>query len=181
MIVFFIVVADVHRHIAHHVTILTATEYGAVDGTAGNVYMSILYVGTLVEEHTLVALTTTEQIAGHGVSSNLSQCTRHTERGFTAETYMAITQHIGHLVAAIDVGQDMTTGNLYPGIAIDLSGFLKPLTWSVRIVARTATEDVAVEGMAIGGHKVTTFSSIAIGVLLQLACGIGELVMSRPR
>ena len=71
--------------VAAYVTILTTAEYRSVDDTAADSHIHVAYIGPLVEMDSLVTLTGTEQIACHGVSSNLSKRTRHAERSCTAE------------------------------------------------------------------------------------------------
>ena len=66
-------------------TILTAAEDGTVNGATRDVHLHVAHIGTLVEEHALVALASTEEVAGNGVSANLFQRARHTKRGRAAE------------------------------------------------------------------------------------------------
>ena len=52
-------------------TILTATEDGTVNPSAGNVYFHILHIGLLVKEDTRITHTCTEKIAGDRMLDNL--------------------------------------------------------------------------------------------------------------
>ena len=77
--------------------------------------------------------------------------------------------YIGHLITTIDAGQHMTTLNLNQGIAFYPSSFMSPNSGSGRIITRSATEYIAIEGMTVGSRNSTTFSIIT--------CCIGKLVM----
>ena len=60
-----------------------------------------------------------------GVGFNLTKCTRYTQSCCTTKFYGRFTTfcvsyiltHICHLITAVNVGQDMTTGNLHSGVA----------------------------------------------------------------
>ena len=101
------IVLDSHRDVLHHVAILTATKYRTVDSTTRDFHFHLLHVRGLVEEDTLVALTGSKEVAGQGVSGNLSQGTWYTERT-TRHLYRTLTtrlrdvvEHIGRLIGEV--------------------------------------------------------------------------------
>ena len=159
------VVADVHLGVAHHVAILAAAEDRAVDPAAGDVDLGGNHIGPVVEEDALVALTGTEEVAGDRVRGNLVEGARHTEGGVAAEVHHAVAgviredrllvgegvvTHVGHLVAAIDGGEDMAAGDVDLRVAVDGTCRLQPFARSIGEVARATAEDIAIEGVAVG-------------------------------
>ena len=148
-------------------TILTTTEDGAVNGTASDIHNGILYIGLFIEEYTRVTLTRTEEVAGDRVFVNLTECTRHTECGSSAEVDRSRTGHVGHLVTAINVCQDMAARDVYRGITTDRTCSEVPLAWSIRIVTGTTAEDVTIEGMSIGSLPTTAICISVIWVQLR--------------
>ena len=166
------ITTDVHCHITHNVTILTATEGRAIYPSARDIYLYIVHIGLFVEQYTWVTLTTTEEIASHGVSSNLTQGTRHTDCTTChvdstltcgiASSSIIISTYIGQLITSIYIGQDMSTLDIYYGIATNITSLPVPFTWSVWEVTRASTKDVAIEGAAIGCNKCTTLGFIFI-------------------
>ena len=108
--------------------VLTTAEHRAVDFAAGYLDHSVLNICVFVEEDALVALAGTEEVAGDGVSVNLGQRARHAYRA-AGHLDCRCTVHIGGLVTAIDVGQDMaaTDGHvrvtLHPSCAHNVSAF----------------------------------------------------------
>ena len=106
-------------HIAQHVTVLTAAEHGAVDAAAGDLHLYLAHIGVHVEIHDLVALTGTEEVAGHGVSGYLCQRAGHAERSARhADGGLALTigqcsvAHVGQLASAVGTGQDVAALDL---------------------------------------------------------------------
>ena len=133
-------------------TILTAAEDGAVDDTARDVNIDVLDVGAHVEVYTLVALTATEEVAGYGVSSNLIQRTRHTQRT-ARHRDVSSTGDICQLVTTIDVRQDMTAADVHVGVALYQTGRRQPLVSAIALcigkVTRATTKDVAIERVTV--------------------------------
>ena len=70
-----VVFTDSHLHITQHMTILTTSEYRAIESSAGDFYLYFLHVRFGIELGYLVALSCTEQVTGYGVSGNLPQGT----------------------------------------------------------------------------------------------------------
>ena len=148
-------------------TILTATEDGAVDDTACDIDFSLLNIGPCIEVRSLIALTCTKEIAGHGVIGNLSQGTWYTDRT-SRHGDGTLAFHVGYLVTAIDAGQDMTAGDVHHGLTLYQTGRAQPVVFLgaavsslERIVAGTATEYITVVGVSVGA-----FSCIVITVAL---------------
>ena len=104
-----------------HMSILTTAEHRAVDAAVGDIHHHILHIGRLVEEHALVALTRTEEVAGQGVRVNLLQRAGHAQRAAT-HCDRGRTVNVGSFVAAIDVGKDMAAGDIDIGVAFHPSG-----------------------------------------------------------
>ena len=173
------IVLDGHLDVAHDVAVLAAAEDGAVDaGRAGDFHLDIVHISGLVEEDALVALACTEEVAGDGVGGYLRQRAWHAE-GAAAHLHRALAarlgdvvehvwrlvgqvghlphaalSYVGHLVAAIDRGEYVAAGDLHRRVALHPSGRGQPLSGGVRLVARAAAEDVAVEGVAVGARGV---------------------------
>ena len=109
---------DICLGIGHDVTILTTAERRAIDaGIARDVHLGADDVGPCVEEYALVALACTEEVAGHGVSSNLCRGARHTKGGCSTKVHRAGAPYISIFITAINVGQYMATGNIHYSIA----------------------------------------------------------------
>ena len=111
------------------------------------------YVGALVEVYTLVTLTGTKQVAGYGVSSNLSQCTRHAQRT-TCHSDVCSSCDIRHLVTAIDVRQDMSATDVHIRVALYQTCRRQPLIDTcccglIGEVARATAKDIAIERMTV--------------------------------
>ena len=160
-------VADVHIHIAHHVTVLTAAEYRAVDATTRDVHYYPIDISLLVEEHTLVTLTCAEEVAGHRMSSNLSQRAGNAERGRAAEADgsssgrgIFFLAHIGQLITTIDVGQNMTTGDGDGRVAAYGTSLKVPFAWCIRIFTTTTAKDVTIERVAVVAYSTTALRII---------------------
>ena len=115
-------------------TILTTAEDRTIDCTASDIHNGILYIGLFIEEDTCVTFAGTEEVAGDRVFVNLTKCTGHTECGSSAEVDGRRTGHVGHLVTAINVCQDMTARDVYRGITADRTRSKVPLACSIRIV-----------------------------------------------
>ena len=149
--------------------ILTSTEYRTKDmGITRDVDFCFSNVRPGVEEGALVALACTEHVAGHGVSGNLFQRTRHAEcttrhvdgtltgssnrneRLIIVITIFVIITHIGMFITAIDTGQNMSAKDIHHGIATDRTRLSVPFARLIRIESRAATEHVTKEGMSVG-------------------------------
>ena len=96
---------------------------------------------------------------------NLSQGTWYTNRT-ARHRDGTLALYVGHLITAIDTGQDMTAGDIHHGVTLYQTGRAQPVVLLgaavsslERIVAGTATEDVAVVGMT-----VSTLTGIVITV-----------------
>ena len=143
--------------------ILTTAEDGTVNTAAVDFDVDILHVGTRVEAHALVALAGTEEVAGDGMGGDLCKGAGHAEGGGAAEVDGAGVENVAQFASAIDVGEDMTAGNLHTGGTQDTSGRLY-IERGVGIVGnipgfvghptRTAAEDVAIEGVAVVGRGI---------------------------
>lgn len=95
---------------AHHVTILAATEDGTVDAATGDVDISGVNIGNGIEENTRVTLTGTEKVAGDGVSRNGIKCTRHTKGTVGHNNGSRATSNtIAGIVVGTDVGHFVST------------------------------------------------------------------------
>ena len=105
-----VIVTYRHGGIALHVAILGTAEDGAVDNTACDLQIHSAHIRALVEMDALVTLTATEDVGGQRVSGNLSQCAGHTD-GTARHGDVAGAGHIGHLITAIDVREDMTAAD----------------------------------------------------------------------
>ena len=158
-------VVDVHRHITQHMAVLTTTEYGAVDSAARDGHIDMAHVGLLIEYYTWVALTGAKEIAGYGVSGNLTKSTRHTD-GTTRHRNSTVTCHVGQLVTSIDISQDMAAPDFHQGVATHITGLPVPFTCGVWEVTGSATEDVAIEGAAVISNKCTSLRIIFIGIYI---------------
>ena len=141
--------ADVDLGGAHHVAVLAAAQHRAVDAAAGDFDDGVTDVGPLVEVDALVALAGTEEVAGDGVGGNLFECARHAERGVAAEVDLAVANDIGHLVAAIDRGEDVAAGDDDEGVALDTACRADPFARCVGDDTGAAAEDVAIDGVAV--------------------------------
>ena len=152
-------------------TILTATEDGAVDDTARDVHDSMAYVRALVEVYTLVALTGTEEVAGHRVSCNLRQRTRHTQRT-TRHRDVSSTGNIRHLITAIYVCQDMTAADIHVCVTLNQAGRHEPFIFftaqRISEVTGATTKDVTIECMTVRASCTVSFS-ISFSIITTLA------------
>ena len=164
-------------------TILTATEGRTIYPSAGDIHRDILDIGLHVEEHAWVALTGTIEIAGYGVSCNLTQCARNAECGIATEVDGSIAIHIGQLVTTIDIGQDMSAGDIYFGIATNITSLPVPFTCGVWEVTRAATEDIAIEGAAVACNAPTALGRFVCcpfwycWIFVQVTCLIGKYIV----
>ena len=85
-------------------------------GLGSDVDFGIFDIGPSVEHDTLVALACAKEVTGDRVLLNVLKRTRHAD-GATRHIDGACAHHVGLLVAAIDVGEDMATGDVDHGIA----------------------------------------------------------------
>ena len=108
---------NVHRDIAEHVAVLaTAKRRTEDERIVADVDFGIFDIGPSVEHDTLVALACAKEVTGDRVVSDVLKRTRHSD-GATRHIDGASAHHVGLLVAAIDVGEDMATGDVDHGIA----------------------------------------------------------------
>ena len=89
-------------------TILGATKDRAIDDAARNFNLYTTHIVVIIEVRTLVTLTRTEEVAGQRVLGNLRQRSRHANRT-ARHLYRTFAFYVGNFVAAIGIGQDMTT------------------------------------------------------------------------
>ena len=153
---------DSHRGVAEDVTVLAATEDGAVNPASGDIDRGAGDLSPGVEEDALVALATTEEVAGDRVVVNLVKGAGHA-KGSAAHVDSTIALDVGKLVATIGAGEDMAACDVELRVAVDDTCRLQPFTRNIGEVSRTATEDVAVEGMA-----VLTSSGGIVGIIARL-------------
>ena len=149
-------------------TVLTAAEDGTVDtGVVGDVDGGILDIRLLVEEDARVALAAAEQVARHGMVGNLRQRARHAQRS-ADHRHIAVAFDVGHLVAAIYTGQDMTAGNRQIGVTLHLAGGPQPLALAIGIhvgeVTAAAAEHIAVERMAVAARRPAALGRFTVGI-----------------
>ena len=144
-------------------TIFASAEHRTVNRAAGDCNDGILHVGLLVEEYAWVTLAATEEVAGHGVGGNLTQSAGHTDCSarhhngtYTGRIDIIIT-NVRHLVTAIDVGQDVSTGDFYPNVAAYGTGPVVPFTRTVRIFTAATAEHVAVVGVSVATGWPSSF------------------------
>ena len=108
-------------------------------------------VSLFVEEYALVALTGTEDIAGKRMGQNLLVGTWYANRtGCHGDA--GCTGHVGGLVTAIDVGQDVSARNLYPRVTTDETCRAEIFCRSIRNSTAAAAKDVAIEGVSVRGY-----------------------------
>ena len=141
-------------------TVLTATEYGAVNSAASDVDLHVFHVCRLVEEHTRIALTSSKEVTGDGVSTNLLQRARHTE-GAARHRNGTLALYVGQLVTAINVGQDVAARDVHHGIASYRTSLRMPFARTIRHTTTTAAKHVAVEGMTVIGGRATAYRIIS--------------------
>ena len=165
--------ADGDAGVAFHVAVLTASEYGAIDGAARDVDLCGTDVRLLVEQRALVALASTKDVARHWVCQNICYGARHAY-GTATHVDGAGAQYVGQLVASIDAGQYVAAGDVHRGVAFHTSGRLAPLSFSVWEVSAAAAEDVAVE-------RVTVIACIVgIRVIGRIFDGRGLRLAKQP-
>ena len=169
-------------------TILTTTENRTIDSTTRDVHFRSIDVGALVEEHTLIALSGTKEIAGNGVSSNLSEGAGYAKRGRATEGDGSSTSrntllltHIRQLVTAIDVRQDMTTSDGDIGVTIHRTCRPQPLACSVGEGTATATKHITVIGMTVRtdsgtAFRVVTASEWIVGLIFLFSSSIDSAI-----
>ena len=151
-----VIITNNHRVIAKHVTILTTTEDRTVNPSTSNINPSVLNISLLIKQHTWVTLTSTEEIASHWVSSNLTQGTRHTKSSRTAKVDCNTTFHVGQLISAINVSKNMSASDINHGIATNITRLPVPLTCGIWEIARSTAEDITIEGTSVGRSSSTT-------------------------
>ena len=66
-----------------------------------------------------------------------------------------MSDDIGNLIAAIDIGKDMAAGNLNISVSAHAACRTAPLAGSIRIISAAAAEDVAEETVAAAGFVGT--------------------------
>ena len=176
--------ADGDAGVAFHVAVLTASEYGAIDGAARDVDLCGTDVRLLVEQRALVALAGTKDVARHWVFQNICYGAWHAY-GTATHVDGACAKNVSQLVASIDVGQYVAAGDVHRGVAFHTSGRLAPLSFSVWEVSAAAAEDVAVERVTVIANfiGIRVVGRIFVGSCLRLAerpvgalmegCGIG--------
>ena len=152
-------------------TILTTAKGRTVNPSSSDVDFNVLNIGLLVEHHTWVTLTGTEQIASNGVSSNLSQGTRHTD-STTCHVDSTLTIHIRQLVTSIYIGQDMTALDFHQGITTDFTCLPVPLTCPEGEIARATTEDITIEGTAVISNLTTALGVITCSAVIYIVGSI---------
>ena len=93
-------------------TILSTAEDRSEDCSACNIHFHFIDICPGVEVCTLVTLSGTEEIAGHGVIGNLLQCTRYAQ-GAARHIDGTLTHHVCCLITAIYICQDMTARDIH--------------------------------------------------------------------
>ena len=168
-------IIDVHRNVAEHMAVLAAAEDGAEEeGRAANVDFGFAHVGPSVEQGARVALAAAEEVAGDGVRRNRVQGARHA-KGAARHGDGGPAAHVGHLVAAIDGGENVTACDFHRGVAIHLTCRAPPYVRSDGIVARAAAEHVAEKRVAVrAGFLISIF--INKGVERKARCPITPVV-----
>ena len=165
--------SNVQRNIAEHVAILAAAKHRAEDESIiTNVHYGIFDIGPGAERVTLVAFACTKKITSDRVVLDVLKRTRHAE-GATRHIDGAGAHNVGLLVAAINVGEDMATGNVDHGIAPHTPRRTPPNRLLVhfipeRIIARTTSKNVAIESMSIGGIKRTAVRVVTYRISVNI-------------
>ena len=98
----------------------TAAEYGTVDPATAHIHTDVLNVGPSVEIGTRITLACAEEVASYRMTADLFQSTRHTQGTATHDDDSRI-HHIGGLATAVYIGEDVTTGDLYLSLAVNLT------------------------------------------------------------
>ena len=131
-------------------TVLSTAKDRTEDaGRALHLNAGVLDIGPIVKDGTRVALTTTKEVAGHGVSLHGFNSTWHTQRTSRHDDDARVARHISHLVTAISAGQDMSAGDIHSGRAAYRTCRTEPFARIIGEVTRATTEHVAIERMAV--------------------------------
>ena len=149
-------------------TIFSTAKDRTENETAGDIHHGVCNVYTTVttscriaiEEVTRVALSCTEEIAGHGMIFDLIQRTRHTD-STAGHSDITGTTYVGHLVTTIDVGKDVSARDSHMRITTYIACLSVPFTGLIRIITGTATKDIAIESMTVGSRNGTAIGIVA--------------------
>ena len=157
-------------------TVLTAAEHGTIDSAASDAYHHVAHIGLFVKQYSLVALTATEEVAGHGVVLNLIQCAGHAERtvrhGDDTDTcgVHTVGTHVRHLVTTIDIRQDVAASDFYPSVATHGAGLGVPFARFIRVLTATAAEHVAIVRVAVFSGCGTILRIVARCAGIHIVC-----------
>ena len=130
------------------------------------------YVGALVEVYTLVTLTATEEVTGYRVSSNLCQCTRHTERT-ARHCDVSSAGNVRHLITAIDTRQDMAATDVHIRVALNQTSRWEPFKYSfcfcfIGEVTRATAKDITIECMTV--RTCSACGTIILRIIFGITC-----------
>ena len=143
-------------------TILTSAKDGTIDSAALDVDFGTVYIRFLVEEDTLVALTSTEDITRIRMCYDLGNGTRNTY-GTTCHRDGSRAQHIRRLASAIDIRQDVPAADGDAGVALHRASCHQIFAGSLRLIevryaTRTSTEHISVIGVTVGSLQSAAIS-----------------------
>ena len=156
--------------------VLATSEDGAEDdGDAVDDDLRRAHVGPVIEHVAGIAHASAEDIGVHRTCRDRVEAAGHAE-GAALHHDLAMAQHVGDLVAAVDVGEDVSSHDLDQGVAAHTACRTAPFSRSVRIIAATATEDVAIEAMAVASGVGTAVGGLGHRrVIIVVAFSVGTV------
>ena len=185
--------ADNRHCITNDVTILTATEHRTINFcSARYINRGSAHIGPCIEEHTLVALTSTEHVANDRIKINLflstwyaNGTTRYVDGTSACAFFLKcccrlaiatqrIRTHIGILISAINTGQDVSASDIHLGITCYRTCCTMPFSSSKRNNTTATAKHVTIICMAVCGYWCTTlrrlckFSIIIIFIISRI-------------
>ena len=151
-------------------TILTTAKDGTIDSTTLDVDCSTVHIRLLVEEDTLVTLTSTEDIACIRMCYNLSHGTWNTH-GTTCHRDGSRALHIRSLTTTIDICYDVTSTDSNLGRTFYTSCCAQIFTDAfgcieVRDTTRTATKHITIVGVTVGSLQSAAIRWLTIRILV---------------
>ena len=156
-----VVAFNSYLNIAEHVTIFTATEDGAKDGSTSDVHLCFFHISPSVEESAIIAHACAEEVTGDRVISNGQRVARHAQ-GAPRHIDSTFAKDIGNFIASINGGEDVSTRDVDPSVANHTSCRTSPNTSLDGIIARSAAEHIAEEAVAVGTLQSATGRGIRI-------------------
>ena len=171
---------DIHLDIASDMTILRTTVNRTVDDATRDLHLYTACIGVVIEVRAVVTLSCAKEVAGYGVRDNLFQGARHTNRT-ASHLHDRFTLDVGNLIAAIDVCQDMATGDAHLGIAFYPTGRTNPFVARSILegqITGAATEHTSNPRLTVGRIRSagrTQIMIISIGFIIIVIRVIGQI------